>query len=324
MTRAPPRNLRTPHAPLRTLSIQPLHHSASVSVYDVCCRPRDVQRGAEEWSLVHQVVFPRRGIFERETGGRRLLADATQVLFFNREEGYRVAHPGGCGDDCTVFAFDDRLSREAVEEWDPAWAESSDRLFRFQQIASDARAFWWQDVLRQAARAGAGQQLKLDEAAFGLLRSVLQSGYQQQGLEPRRGQPAVPHSPTSRLHVEQVQRTQLLLARRFAEDLSLEALAQAAHCSSFHLARLFRAQCGVSMHEYRHRLRLREAVRRLAEGEADLSALALSLGFSSHSHFSDAFRRAFGLSPSRSRAWLSARRLSEMSKILEVDGLARS
>jgi len=305
------------------LSIQPLHHSASVSVYDVCCRPRDLQRGAEEWSLAHQVVFPRRGIFERETGGRRLLADVNQVLFFNREESYRVAHPGGCGDDCTVFVFDDRLSREAVQEWDPAWAESSERLFRFPQIASDARAFWWQDLLRRAALAGVGQQLQLEEEALGLLRSVLRSGYRQQGAQPRRAQPELPRSPTSRLHAEQVQRTRLLLARRFAEDLSLEALAQAAHCSSFHLARLFRAQCGLSLHQYRHRLRLREALRRLAEGESDLSALALSLGFSSHSHFSDAFRQAFGLSPSRSRAWLSARRLGEMSKILEVAGPAR-
>jgi AraC-like DNA-binding protein len=31
----------------------------------------------------------------------------------------------------------------------------------------------------------------------------------------------------------------------------------------------------------------------------DLTALALDLGFSSHSHFSAVFRRTFGLTPSR-------------------------
>jgi AraC-like DNA-binding protein len=36
-------------------------------------------------------------------------------------------------------------------------------------------------------------------------------------------------------------------------------------------------------------------------------ALALELGFSSHSHFTDAFRREFGKAP------------SEIRKILEVD-----
>jgi AraC-like DNA-binding protein len=33
----------------------------------------------------------------------------------------------------------------------------------------------------------------------------------------------------------------------------------------------------------------------------DLTALALDLGFSSHSHFTAAFRRAFGQSPSTAR-----------------------
>src|SRR6187549_4251425 len=117
-SRDPERNSRTLHDPLQTLRIEPLHDSANVSIYDVCCRPLHSQRGAEEWSLAHQIVFPRRGVFERETSGQKLLADPNQVLFFNREESYRVAHPAGCGDDCTVFVFDERLSREAVGEWD--------------------------------------------------------------------------------------------------------------------------------------------------------------------------------------------------------------
>jgi AraC-like DNA-binding protein len=306
------------------LNIQPLHHSASVSVYDVCCRPLDVQPGAEEWSLAPQIVFPRRGVFERETRGRKQLADPNQVLFFNREESYRVAHPGGCGDDCTVFVFDERLSREAVGEWDPAWAESSKPLFRFPQVASDARVFWCQDVLRRAALAGTGQQLQIEEAALQLLRGLLQDSYRQQGPERRHCEREISRSPTSRLHAEQVQRTRLLLATRFCEDLSLDAVATVAHCSVFHLARLFRARCGVSIHQYRQRLRLREALRRLADGEPDLSALALELGFASHSHFSGAFRQTFGLPPSRCRAWLNARRFDEMSKILEVPESAHS
>jgi AraC-like DNA-binding protein len=40
----------------------------------------------------------------------------------------------------------------------------------------------------------------------------------------------------------------------------------------------------------------------LADGKPDLTMLALDLGFSSHAHFSHAFRREFGSAPSRLRS----------------------
>jgi AraC-like DNA-binding protein len=40
------------------------------------------------------------------------------------------------------------------------------------------------------------------------------------------------------------------------------------------------------------------ALEPLADGAGDLTRIALDLGFSSHSHFTAAFRRHFGLTPS--------------------------
>jgi AraC family transcriptional regulator len=67
--------------------------------------------------------------------------------------------------------------------------------------------------------------------------------------------------------------------------------------SVFHLCRTFRAVTGQTIHAYRTQLRLRAALERV-EYASDLSAVALDLGFSSHSHFTAAFRRAFGVTPS--------------------------
>jgi AraC-like DNA-binding protein len=125
------------------------------------------------------------------------------------------------------------------------------------------------------------------------------------------------------MHREQAQRTVLFLATHLAENLSLAAIARAVHCSPFHLARLFREQSGVTIHQYRHRLRLREALRRILDGENDLSALALDLGFSSHSHLTDAFRHAFGAAPRVYRERLSRRPHPLSSKNLEVRRRAR-
>jgi AraC-like DNA-binding protein len=58
------------------------------------------------------------------------------------------------------------------------------------------------------------------------------------------------------------------------------------------------------------RLRLHASLERVAEPGSDLTAVALDLGFASHSHFTAAFRRSFGLTPSALRAQARARTLA--------------
>ena len=57
----------------------------------------------------------------------------------------------------------------------------------------------------------------------------------------------------------------------------------------------------MGVHAYRAKLRLRASLELLEAGAVDLSALAGDLGYSSHSHFSAAFRREFGVTPSAFR-----------------------
>lgn len=82
---------------------------------------------------------------------------------------------------------------------------------------------------------------------------------------------------------------------------SLHDVADAAHCSYFHLARLFRAHTGLRMHAYREQLRVAMALQRLDEGEGDLAALAHDLGYSSQSHLGAHFRRDVGVTPAQAR-----------------------
>jgi len=295
------------------LQVRVLHGSPIVSLYDVRCRPHDFRRGPEEWSRTDQIVLPRRGVFERETRGATTLADANHVLFFNREESYRVSHPAGCGDECSVLVFDAALLQEAVWQRDPAWVESGARPFKFTHALSSQLAFLSLEQLRRALRTTTRDRLAVDEAALALLDALLDDAHARRGGAPARARPA-----TVRMHREQAQRARLFLAHHFREELSLEQVARAVHCSPFHLARLFRRDAGLTLHQYRHRLRLREGLLRIADGERNLSALALELGFSSHSHFTDCFRESFGLAPDGYRKLASRRRAGEASKNLEV------
>jgi AraC family transcriptional regulator len=49
---------------------------------------------------------------------------------------------------------------------------------------------------------------------------------------------------------------------------------------------------------------MRAALQRLCEPGVDLIDIALDLGFSSHSHFTESFRRSFGRTPSAVRETL--------------------
>jgi len=311
-----------PHEPLETLRVKGLHASTSVAVHDVCCRPHGKERGPEEQPLTHQIVFPRRGLFEFHARGEKVIADANRVLFFTRGEPYRVAHPAGAGDDCTVFAFDDAILRDALEHVDPRWCATAGGIsqpFRFVHGFSDERVFWAHERLRRAALFPPRQGLAIDEAAVELLTAVLESTYRGRGVAP---QPA--QASTSAAHRELVHQTSLFLATAFGDDASLADVGRALHASPFHLARLFRRESGVTIHQYRHRLRLRAALTRIADGEANLSDLALELGFSSHSHLTDAFRLAFGLSPADCRRTLDVRGFRQLSKNLEVGPRAKT
>jgi AraC family transcriptional regulator len=87
------------------------------------------------------------------------------------------------------------------------------------------------------------------------------------------------------------------MALAFDQALTLNQLAGACGVSAFHASRVFSRVTGLNLHRHLNRLRLREALFRLPDMPGRLTELALDLGFSSHSHFSSAFRAEFGSTP---------------------------
>jgi len=89
-----------------------------------------------------------------------------------------------------------------------------------------------------------------------------------------------------------------------SRSLRLDQIARAVDVSPFHLARVFKQVTGLTMHQSKLRCRIANAVVQLKRGDSDLTALALDLGFSSHAHFTKAFRERVGCTPSMFR-WQS-------------------
>lgn len=82
---------------------------------------------------------------------------------------------------------------------------------------------------------------------------------------------------------------------------SMHDIADASSVSPFHLARSFRRQTGLSLHQYRQRLRLAAVLARLSHGERDLAGLAYDHGFCSQSHLGALFQRELGLTLGEAR-----------------------
>ena len=83
----------------------------------------------------------------------------------------------------------------------------------------------------------------------------------------------------------------------------LEELAALCRISIRHLSRGFRTSRGCSIGDYLAQSRIEAAKRRLA-GDESIKLIASSMGFSSQSNFTSAFRRATGVTPSDFRARL--------------------
>jgi AraC-like DNA-binding protein len=97
-----------------------------------------------------------------------------------------------------------------------------------------------------------------------------------------------------------------LMALSIAEPHPIARIARTLDASPFHLAHVFRTEIGSSPHQYLVQLRLIAALDQLRNGAADLSKLALELGFCHHSHFTAVFRQALGYTPRQVRRMLTA------------------
>lgn len=278
---------------------RPLHESPIVSVHDYCCHIARSGPGAEEESGVNNIVLMRHGAFSRHFGRRTVTADVNQAVFFSRDSTYRVSHPADCGDRGTVFTVSPRVLNDIVRELDPSIDDHPDQPFLFVTGPCDSSVFWRHRELVQRLESAESDPLEplwADVTALQLVADVLESAFVQRGVARRPKKVG-----TDADHADRTEAAKSYLASRMNERITLDDVARAVHASPFHLARIFQQQTGVPVHRYLTQLRLRASLERLAEGSNDLTEIALELGFSSHSHFTDAFRREFGHPPSRHR-----------------------
>ena len=243
------------------------------------------------------MVFPSRAVRIQQADREPVVANANGVVFHNLAVPYRRWLIDDRGEDSVYVAMKPGLFASIVAEMDPAGAENPDRPFTFTHAPVGGRAFLAQRrIARRLLRGERVDTLEVEETMLALAHSLCRSAMALRGQRPEAARVG-----TRAAHRELVRAGEDDLARRFRERVTLTDLAKRVHSSPYHLARVFRTHTGRSVHEYIKGLRLRAGLVELEQGRR-LSDLGLSLGFSSHAHFTTAFKREFGVAPSMERA----------------------
>lgn len=235
----------------------------------------------------HTIVFPRTMTRIRHEDGTTFLGNPGSIGLLNMDLRYTRAKVSDV-DASDWYTVADDVLLEMLRAVDPR--ATPERPFRISDGPSDARSFAEQRILFTALERGdAVDANEVEESVLRFLARALGSAYRTGLRSPK---------PLRPVEIDAVEHARQLIAADPALNLPLRVLAHACGLSPFQLCRTFRLRTGATITAYRHGLRLRLALERLRDARGDLTGIALDLGYSSHSHFTFAFRRHFGFAPS--------------------------
>jgi AraC-like DNA-binding protein len=269
-----PRRQRTTLATSKLGRIESLHWRESSAL-----------RSAEDFSPEFQVCLPYSGLFVWHVGHDDVIADANQVLFVRAGEAFRLSEPCAAGCAELIITPSVHLLSEMLRT--PVRRLGRHPLFARRSCRANVAIQYLGARTRHALATQPMDPIEQDECLLDLLRATLDVTL------PR---PASA-SGTRRL----IRRAKEFLDAHAATPLRLDDIARAVNASPAYLTDLFRRHEGLPLHRYLVQLRLARALVALPHTH-NLTALAFDLGFSSHSHFAAAFRRAFRCTPSEFRA----------------------
>ena len=91
------------------------------------------------------------------------------------------------------------------------------------------------------------------------------------------------------------------MGQHYMDDISAADIAKAAGYSPNYLSRRFREAAGIGAHEYLMFIRLQRAALELVSTDDSVTEIALRCGFSDGNYFKDAFKKKYGVTPSKYR-----------------------
>ena len=264
-----------------------------MAVWDVMCPGTHAPQSADETTDTTHIVFPYDGLYVHHAEHGEAIADSSRVLFLNKDQVWRMSHPVAGGDSSLSIGLVPEILVELVPGELRAPGENA-ALNRC-TLRLDARTQALAASVRHRLDRGAiGGVLEAETVTMGLIRAALQG-----------------HAPDERRITARsrklVDGAKLVVGGDLRRRWTLSDIAAELGVSPVYLTQVFQRVEGIPMYRYQLQLRLAQALQRLGEYD-DVTDLAIDLGFSSHSHFSAAFKQTYGQTPSEFRRSSGVRR----------------
>ena len=259
------------------------------------------------------ITFHRSSVKMKIDDWRAEVATPNHVSFYNLGGSYSREAIGNEGDECDWLALSPGLLRMLRLELLPDDDVADAHLFPRPFAPVRPEVFFAQRKLFAAAADASASlnSLEIEEAATSLIGHVVADSLDFWGYS--RSARRRPRPVCQRRRLQIIEDAKALLAREYWTDLSLADLAYQLHCSATHLSRIFHAQTGFTLCDYRQELRLRKGLFLLEESGGEIGDIAVQVGFASHSHFTSAFHRRFGTKPSEFLKWRSRKLIRAMA-----------
>ena len=257
----------------------------TLTVWDVICPGTHRQASGEEAADTTHFVFPYQGVYLQHVGRSLSVAEPNAVVVINDDEPYRVSHPVGGGDSSLSIWIDaETLLELAPTDYLRAPGRAA---FKQSRLPIDPPAQALAAQLRHSLKNESFDHLEAETRTLTLFRRTL----------GERG-PRIVRGSAARQKL--VDLAKLVVSSDLGRRWTLAEIAAHIGVSPVYLTHVFQQVEGIPLYRYQLRLRLARALD-LLKDYTSVTDLAFDLGFSSHSHFSAAFKQAYGQTPSAFR-----------------------
>lgn len=274
-------------------AVHVIHQSGFCRISDFRCACLECSTSRLEFGNHFSICFVRQGYFEQHVFRRQQEMHAGRILVSKPGIEYRVRHMDNQPDICTSLNF----SGAFYEQLQEAYAGQLQWFFRNPDLQSlllsdsPEAEYLHRQIL---AIAGKNTQLEMDELVIQVVENVLHA----------MGKPiTTPGLPAGlkNHHLPTVEKARDYVFRHFAEDISLQALAEHCCVSLFHFGRIFKSILHTTPHQYLTNVRIQHAKFLLQTTGHTVSEVAFQSGFNSVEHFVTAFRKVTGTTPTACR-----------------------
>jgi AraC-like DNA-binding protein len=252
-----------------------LAEASGVRIVDHDCHKPAGAHGSYEYGLDYGLALVRRGGFWREVNGQGAYLGPTDAFFERPFVEQRIEHHRDGGDRCTSLW----LSENAV------YALASDISVPDEPITTTPGIDLRHRELVVALRRRAIDRFEIDERLAQLVGALTERG--------AKGRFSARRSTTRANHRRMVQEVREAIIADPA-DADFGDLAQAVGHTRFHVSRIFSRVTGMTLSQFRNRVRVAIALERLADGHKSLAILSADLGFVDQSHLSRVVRANTG------------------------------